>query len=537
MPGAVTPTTVSIGRGASYATPNQSLRDQLLAYIGRSALKAGLGYEGARVAQAIGVTEGGLTGDTGDLSSGGSYGPFQFNAGGQLPQFAAALGLSLAEAKQVIAANPQTAIDWAMRGYLGNAIKKGLAKGLSGSALATFAQDTGQVSESPERAGANYAALFPTASEMPLGVSDGGHPAQTPGVYRARPGEVDPNLVPNQFDPNSGLTPDQAVSACGPAAAVAFAHRWGRNPTLKEAVELAKTVGWDEHGGMNGLANQYALVQKVAEQQGIKIPVKMTTGTPDWAAVVHDAMGGNPVTISTPIHYYVVDGYDPTTGKFHLGQSGLARKAINSEWATSDQITRADGSVNGALFIDHPLSPARSYAGRDDAGIDTGSRDDYRLTSAPVTNTGYGSEDYYGYGDDSSPSQSPDQETRKRFDWWRDNPLYTETGHQRDLDPSAYATASTLPKFDPYQTPGWQAARAIGNQFQADIANRNQSFFSDITAPLYASRPMAPVQAQPAPSDDSIFDRTIGRSINPAQGLAALSQITAPSRWAGTGGF
>ena len=128
------------------------------------ARKAGLDDEGARAAQAIALTEGALSGQVGD--SGQSFGPFQFYTGGQLPNFAAALGSSVDHAAQVAQTNPTMAAEWALTGYLGNAIKQGQAAGLAGSQLATYAQTNGQVSESPERAGQNYTQLFQGGNAM-----------------------------------------------------------------------------------------------------------------------------------------------------------------------------------------------------------------------------------------------------------------------------------------------------------------------------------------------------------------------------------
>lgn len=104
-----------------------------------------------------------MTGQRGD--NGQSAGPLQFYEGGQLANFARDHGLSLSAAKDFVEKNPQAAIDWAIGtpdhpGYLGGAILAGQQKGLTGADLATYTQQHGQVSVSPERAGANYNAMF-----------------------------------------------------------------------------------------------------------------------------------------------------------------------------------------------------------------------------------------------------------------------------------------------------------------------------------------------------------------------------------------
>src|SRR5262252_1954293 len=52
------------------------------------------------------------------------------------------------------------------------------------------------------------------------------------------------------------LSAAEAYAACGPAAAVRFAQMFGRNPTLREAVDLASQVGWTPGGGMAGLGSE-----------------------------------------------------------------------------------------------------------------------------------------------------------------------------------------------------------------------------------------------------------------------------------------
>src|SRR5262249_29709845 len=155
-------------------------------------------------------------------------------------------------------------------------------------------------------------------------------PAQTP----AAPG---PQI--SQFgDPQ--LTADEAYAACGPAAAVRFAQMYGRNPTLREATDLARTVGWTPGAGMAGLGSEKALMDKMG--------VATHMVGPDWGAIATEAQTGNPVTISTTGknggHYYFADGYDPSSGAFHVGQSGLDLKG-GAEWMTPDQMESLMGKA------------------------------------------------------------------------------------------------------------------------------------------------------------------------------------------------
>jgi hypothetical protein len=148
---------------------------------------------------------------------------------------------------------------------------------------------------------------------------------------------------------DSQLTNSQAYAACGPAAAVRFAQRFGRNPTLSEAVNLARTVGWTEEQGMAGLASEKALMDKMG------VATKMVSGA-DWGTFANEARTGNPVTISTRGHYFTADGWDPATNRFHVGRSGLDLKG-GSEWMTPEQMTGLMGEVQGGLLADNPQAP------------------------------------------------------------------------------------------------------------------------------------------------------------------------------------
>lgn len=151
------------------------------------------------------------------------------------------------------------------------------------------------------------------------------------------------------------LSNDEAYAACGPAAAVRFAQMYGRNPSLREATDLAATVGWTSSGGMAGIGSE----QKLMEKMGIQ-----TNLTNDLSAMAREASTGNPVTISTPGHYFFADGYDANTGAFHVGQSGLDLRG-GSEWMTPAQMEARMGKIQGALLADNPQVPATSTADMD----------------------------------------------------------------------------------------------------------------------------------------------------------------------------
>lgn len=144
--------------------PNEAARRLLMA-LGASPPAVGVGQDGgsiglgdiydlafsilkdedmAKAATAIALVEGGLGGAVGDRESGGSYGPYQFHRRGMLPYFAKHLGVDIDTAAEVARTNPMAAAEWALKGYLGAALRKGKSLGLRGADLARYAQTHGQ---------------------------------------------------------------------------------------------------------------------------------------------------------------------------------------------------------------------------------------------------------------------------------------------------------------------------------------------------------------------------------------------------------
>ena len=156
----------------------------------------------------------------------------------------------------------------------------------------------------------------------------------------------------NQFA--LGLSDDDAKSVCGPVAAIAFAQANGRNPTLTEARQIARETGWTQEGGMNGIANQKRLLDRMG------VASRLDTN-PSTDHIIADASSGNPVIISTAKHYYYVNDYNPKTNQVYVGETGVARRG-GSRWMTVSQIAELDGGINGALFVDNPSTPGRSVA-------------------------------------------------------------------------------------------------------------------------------------------------------------------------------
>ncbi len=160
------------------------------------------------------------------------------------------------------------------------------------------------------------------------------------------------DLRPSQFA--VGLDTASAYAACGPVAAMAFARATGRNPTIDEAMQLARQVGWSASQGMAGPASERSLLQSMG------VTAHMEQGA-DPNKIAADVQNGNPVMISTPGHYFVADGYDPQSGRFHVGTSGTDLKA-GSEWMTLGQMQAVMGQAQATLYLDRQPGDGPSVA-------------------------------------------------------------------------------------------------------------------------------------------------------------------------------
>lgn len=157
------------------------------------------------------------------------------------------------------------------------------------------------------------------------------------------------NLHVSQFsDPEIPF--EVAESLCGPVAAMAFARANGRNPTLSEAKELAAQVGWTAERGMAGPQSQLALLTKMGSKADMQVNV-------DWDRVAREAKMGQPVTISTPRHYFTISDYDSSTGRYYVGTSGTDLIG-GKEWMTKDELAQAGRGVQAALHLTHTRVPS-----------------------------------------------------------------------------------------------------------------------------------------------------------------------------------
>lgn len=150
-------------------------------------------------------------------------------------------------------------------------------------------------------------------------------------------------ITPDQHTDGKTLSKAEASSACGPAAAVAFARFLGKGTTLDDAAKVARSVGWST-AGMKGPDSQVALLDKLG--------VKAKKEPIDWERVKKTVLEGKPVIIDTPQHYWVVEGYDAATGKFEFGKSGSAlAQAKGKTQFTPAEVDKMSGAARNAIYL------------------------------------------------------------------------------------------------------------------------------------------------------------------------------------------
>jgi hypothetical protein len=172
----------------------------------------------------------------------------------------------------------------------------------------------------------------------------------------------------NQFE--LGLPYAQALAACGPAAVALFMQATGRTPNSEEVMRIAAKNGWTASAGMGGVG----AFQRTLSDLGVKY-ASIPTSEAD-----ESVMAGNLTAISTgggaglPLdsgHYYVAQGYDPTTGKFDLGETGgpdpnnpNGQSALRSgsRYMTLDEIVAQSGPINGVVQLLGQIPPAANNA-------------------------------------------------------------------------------------------------------------------------------------------------------------------------------
>jgi hypothetical protein len=190
------------------------------------------------------------------------------------------------------------------------------------------------------------------------------------GQPAVAPGRID--LTPNQLFSGRTLTRAEALAACGPAAAVAFARAMGKSISLDAAVAIARGVGWTADRGMTGPWGELSLLQTLG------IPARLESGI-DRAKIAREVQAGRPVIIRTggsdAAHYFVAERADGA-GRFDFGQSALVlRAAAGRRWFGIDEIGQLGvGTPTHAIFMADSASAVSSALSVASTPINAGGR-------------------------------------------------------------------------------------------------------------------------------------------------------------------
>ncbi|HEX6786963.1 MAG TPA: hypothetical protein VF076_07180 [Acidimicrobiales bacterium] len=346
LPGAQAPATAPAAPATTAGPPGTN---DIAAYIRQAAAARGIDPE---TAVRVAMSEGGLTDPVrqSDVVYRGqreqSYGPFQLNVNGGLG--------SAALQKGIDPRNPEhwrQGVDFALdqvatggwepfhgAARVGIGPREGIGPGATPRGVTPQAQ-----AQAAPAATAPLAPSLAPAPGTPSGV------APVPGTYRPEGGG---GITVNQLTQGKaeGLSTEQALAVCGPAATLAFAKaNGGRMPTLTEAKDLASRLGlWSVDQGMGGPAAE----SKLLDAQGI--PHRLVQGA-DEAAIASDVQAGKPVIVDTSGHYYVIEpgGYDPQTHQFDFGESAKVLKASGgrSRYRLDELASLGMGAPRSSFFL------------------------------------------------------------------------------------------------------------------------------------------------------------------------------------------
>jgi hypothetical protein len=159
----------------------------------------------------------------------------------------------------------------------------------------------------------------------------------------------DRDLTPNQLTADGTLTREEALAACGPAAAVAFSRARGREVTLAQAVAVARGVGWTAERGMAGPASQVALLKRLGVQATLEAGI-------DRAKIAREVTAGRPVIVHLvggAGHYLVAERYDPQARRYDFGQGTAVLKAAGGRrWFGLDELASLGvGTPANAIYL------------------------------------------------------------------------------------------------------------------------------------------------------------------------------------------
>lgn len=181
--------------------------------------------------------------------------------------------------------------------------------------------------------------IIPPEHEVPAEFT-GGNPISALPAPKAPGGGLIPRGVAgfeqNQQDWDSQMADANAI--CGPHLATLFASAVGRPPTRDEAVAVAEKMGiYSSAGRGSGILNasqfdEYAtaLIQQMDPGSPYSVAQTPASGAQAGQLGQESLAGGAPIVgFNTPLHYFGATGYDPATGKFHVGGTGTSISAAS----------------------------------------------------------------------------------------------------------------------------------------------------------------------------------------------------------------
>jgi len=149
----------------------------------------------------------------------------------------------------------------------------------------------------------------------------------------------------SQFDTSKYHQAYATLAAiCGPNVAEAFMNYYGATKfSPDQIVNLARDAGlWSQQAGMFGPGSEKALLDRL----GIPVDYSPTINLKDLQDKV---LAGYMGAVSTPAHYFALQGYDPTTGLWDTGNTGTAYRSGN-RYLTWDQISKIGGTPSGQFI-------------------------------------------------------------------------------------------------------------------------------------------------------------------------------------------
>lgn len=178
----------------------------------------------------------------------------------------------------------------------------------------------------------------------------------------AQPASLIPSGITNfrQTQQEWSQWASDANAICGPYLAALFADAVGRPPSPEEARALAERFGiYSSAGGGSGILNasqfdEYAtaLIQQINPGAAVSVQQTAVSSAAEASRLAQAALaGGSPIVgFNTPLHYFGATAFDPATGRFNVGGTGLSLRG-GSEWMTIEEIAGLGQGLTAVITL------------------------------------------------------------------------------------------------------------------------------------------------------------------------------------------